>query len=138
MKLSVVLKLVSPVFVLVGAMHLVLGVNADVMLGAMLDAAAVSDPVLDSQNRFYGVSFTAFGFLLYLCGTNIQKYQVVFRILLGVFFAAGCARFVSIALVGVPSILVLGLLMTEIVLPPLCMIWLHHTLNGLDERHSDD
>jgi hypothetical protein len=51
------LKLVAPVFVLVGALHLVLGVGADALLGARLPAEAFTDPALNSQNRFYGVAF---------------------------------------------------------------------------------
>ena len=135
--LPTALKLVLPAFVLVGLLHLMFGVSADVMLGAMLDANTVSDPVLDSQNRFYGVSFTSYGFLLYLCATDISKYHLVLRILLCVFFAAGCARLCSIATHGVPSIMVLSLLATEIVLPPLCIVWLSRTLIGLDQNALD-
>jgi len=51
------LKVVAFVPILVGVLHLVLGLNADVLLGARLPAAVIADPALDSQNRFYGVAF---------------------------------------------------------------------------------
>ena len=44
-------------FFIVGALHLTLGLNADVLLGAKVPAETLSDPALDSQNRFYGVAF---------------------------------------------------------------------------------
>lgn len=57
-----VLKLVAPVFFMVGAVHLILGPGADVLLGARLSAATLGDAVLDSQNRFYGVAFTVYAY----------------------------------------------------------------------------
>ena len=119
-----VLKLVAPVFFVVGALHLILGPGADVMLGARLSAATLGDAVLDSQNRFYGVAFTVYGVLLLLCASDLNKYQTVLRCVLCVFFAAGLARYVSIAISGWPTALVLALLVTEIVAPPVLLWWL--------------
>ena len=59
--LPTVLKVVSPVFFLIGFGHLMFGVGADVQLGANVSAQSLADPVLDSQNRFYGVIFTVYG-----------------------------------------------------------------------------
>ena len=61
--LRVFLKSVAPLLVLVGALHLVLGLGADAMLGSEVAPQAMSDPGLDSQNRFYGVAF-----MLYVSG----------------------------------------------------------------------
>jgi hypothetical protein len=71
--LAVVLKVSSPIFFIVGALHLTLGLQADALLGARLSAEVIADPALDSQNRFYGVSFTLYGVLLFLCSTNIPN-----------------------------------------------------------------
>jgi hypothetical protein len=65
-----------------------------------------------------------YGVLLYLCASDLAKYGTVLRCVLWVFFAAGLARIVSIAVLGLPSILVLGLLSTEVLLPPLLLVWL--------------
>jgi hypothetical protein len=46
----------------------------------------------------------------------------VLRCLIWVFFAAGIARIVSIAVHGLPSTPVLGLLASEILAPP-CVAW---------------
>jgi Domain of unknown function (DUF4345) len=125
---AIVLRLVAPIFVMVGALHLVLGVGADVLLGARLPLEALSDPTLDSQNRFYGVAFTLYGVLLFHCASDLRKYATVLRCVLWVFFAAGLARLVSIATHGMPSPLVLGLLASELAAPPLLQLWLSKVL----------
>lgn len=121
---ALILRLAAAVFFVVGALHLVLGLEADVLLGAKLSAETVADPTLDSQNRFYGVSFALYGVLLLVCASNIQKYATVLRCLLWVFFAAGAALLVSLAIHGVPSPFVLALLVSELVLPPVLILWL--------------
>lgn len=131
--LSLILKLSAPVFFSVGALHLIFGVGADVLLGANLSAETIADPALDSQNRFYGVAFTLYGVLLLVCASNIPKYATVLRSVLWVFFAAGVARFVSIAIYGVPPVLVLILLASELVLPPILALWLGRVLREANE-----
>ncbi len=128
--LALLLKCIAPVFGIVGALHLVLGVGADVLLGAKLPPEALADPVLNSQNRFYGVTFTLYGVLLYLCATNLQKYATILRCVLWVFFAGGLARVVSMATHGVPPPLVLVLLVSELLLPPLLHFWLSRVLRA--------
>jgi len=117
--LMIVLKIVAPIFFIVGALHLLLGLGADVLLGAKVSAEVMADPGLDSQNRFYGVALTLYGVLLFLCSTDIPKYTTVLRCVLWVFFAAGLARFVSIALHGSPPPMVWFLLVGEVLPPPL-------------------
>jgi len=128
--LPLFLKVIAPIFGVVGALHLALGVRADVLMGANLPGAALTDPVLDSQNRFYGVAFTLYGVLLYLCATDLRRYATVFRCVIWVFFAAGLARVVSISTHGLPSPPVLALLVSEIVLPPLLARWLSMVLRA--------
>jgi hypothetical protein len=121
---SLILKLAAPVFFIAGALHLALGAGADVLLGAQLPAEALADAALDSQNRFYGVSFTLYGVLLFLCSTNLSKYATVLRCVIWVFFAAGVARLLSLATHGVPPPPVIGLLASELFIPPLLAWWL--------------
>ena len=109
---------------MVGLLHLVLGPNAEILLGANIPAAVLSDPVLDSQNRFYGVVFGLYGALFYLCSLDINKYLVVLRCVLLFFFAGGLARVVSIYAVGLPSTLVVVLLASELILPVFLLFWL--------------
>lgn len=122
--MTLVLKIAAPIFLIVGALHLFLGAAADVMLGARLSAESLADPVLDSQNRFYGVVFSLYGVLLYLCATDLSRYRPVFVSVLLVFFAGGLARLVSLATHGLPSAPVIGLFASEVLIPPLLYWWL--------------
>ncbi|MGD9602190.1 MAG: DUF4345 domain-containing protein [Gammaproteobacteria bacterium] len=121
------LRIAAPVFVLVAALHLVLGPAADVLLGASLPPTARADPVLDSQNRFYGVTFALYGVLLWLAATNLDRYRPMLRCLLWVFFAGGLARIVSTVFVGYPGPWVAALAVTELVLPPILLAWMPAT-----------
>lgn len=121
-QLQFLLRILGIAFLLPALLHLVLGLGADAMLGARVPAAAAADPVLDSQNRFYGVIFSLYGILLIICAGDLAKYATILRALLWVFFAGGIARLVSIAVVGTPPALVVVLLITELVLPPL-LLW---------------
>lgn len=123
MKFSTGLRCIAPVFFVVAFLHLCLGAGAEVLLGASLSEAALSDPVLDSQNRFYGVSFSLYGVLLFLVAAEPERYRPVLAALLAVFFLAGVARLVSIMLHGLPGPLVLVLLALELLLPPLLWRW---------------
>ena len=124
------LKLFAPVFFIVAGLHLFMGVNAEVSLGAKLSTSSLVDPVLDSQNRFYGVIFSIYGVLLLLCASDFQRYRPVFLCLLVVFFAGGIARLVSLSIVGIPSGLVLLLLASELLLPILAYSTLRKVENN--------
>ena len=126
--IAIFLRAAAFVFFLVAALHLVLGLKSDVLLGALVPESVLHDPVLDSQNRFYGTSFSLYGVLLLISAGNLEKYVTVLRGTLWCFFAAGLARLVSIFMYGAPSTAVVSLLLSELLLPPLILWWLQHTL----------
>jgi hypothetical protein len=121
---STVLQLASLVFFAVAGLHLVFGVGADQMLGAVLSPETITEPSLDSQNRFYGVAFAFYGVALFTCGTDLRRFRPILLAALAVFFLAGCARLVSWGLHGAPAPLVMGLMAAEITLPPVLYVWL--------------
>ena len=100
-----------------------MGLGADLLLGAQLPEDVISDPVLDSQNRFYGVVFMGFGALLFVCSSDVVKYATVLRITLGFVLLGGVARVISIVLFGLPTPLVSGLILVELIGVPLLLIW---------------
>jgi Domain of unknown function (DUF4345) len=122
------LRATAPIFLLVCALHLVLGLGADVVLGAKIPIEVIADPALDSQNRFYGISFALYGVLLWLCASDVAKYASVLRRILWVLFAAGAARLVSVVLHGLPPPLVVVLLFGELAMPPVILWWLSRVL----------
>jgi len=121
----ITLKVLVPVFLAVGVLHLWLGVRADVLLGAKLPPEALSDPALNSQNRFYGVAYGGYGVLLYVCATDLGRYDVIFDCVLLATFAGGIARLVSIVTHGVPPGLILALLASELLVPPILAGWFY-------------
>ncbi len=125
---STTLRLASLVFFAVAAVHLVLGLGADEMLGAAVSLETLNEPSLDSQNRFYGVSFAFYGVALYICAGDLERFRPILQAALLVFFLAGCARLVSWGLRGPPVPLVMALLATELVLPPALYLWLNNVL----------
>ena len=129
---AVFLRCVAPLFLAVSALHLALGLGAETLLGARVSDVSRLDPGLDSQNRFYGVSFALYGVLLFVCASDVPKYATILRCVLWTFLAAGIARFVSIATHGVPPPLVIGLLASELLTPPLLLWWLAKTLKKND------
>lgn len=125
---SAALKFASLVFFAVAGAHLTLGLGADQMLGAHLLPETISDPSLDSQNRFYGVAFAFYGVALYVCATDLKRFTPILVAALTVLFLAGCARMISWGLRGAPAPFVIGLLVIEIVLPPVLYVWLRKVL----------
>lgn len=119
-----VLRLTGPGFIFAGAIHLVFGVAGEALLGAQLSASSMLDPVLDSQDRFYGTAFMLYGFLFLLCAKDLSRYRPVLKLSLWVFFAAGASRLLAIWLTGWPSSIVLGLTAIELVGPLLLLAWL--------------
>ena len=120
---TLLLKLLAPVAIAVGLMHLLIGLHADTLLGAHLPPEVLADPVLDSQNRFYGTTFIGYGALLYLCATDLPRYARVFSILGGFIFLGGCARLIAIALHGMPTPQVIALLLIELLGVPPLLLW---------------
>ncbi len=122
------LKWLAPIPVLVGLLHLLLGLRADVLLGARLPDPVLADPVLDSQSRFYGVAFMGYGALIYLCATDLRKYAAVFGIMGGFLVLGGAGRLVSLAVQGMPSPQVIALAAIELLGVPLLLLWFFRVL----------
>ena len=98
---------------------------AHIALGpAAIPGALPVNPTMDSEDRFYATLFLGFGLALMWCACDLQQRSQTFAFLLMIFFAGGCARMVSAAMVGLPSTLFIALGMLELLLPPL--LWAFH------------
>lgn len=123
-----ILQLSALVFFAVAAVHLVLGLGADALLGAALSPETLAEPSLDSQNRFYGMAFAIYGVVLWLCAGDLARHRPMLVAALTVFFLAGCARLVAWGVHGAPAPMVIVLLATELVLPPILYAWMRKAL----------
>jgi hypothetical protein len=118
------LRVSAVIFFLVAATHVVFGLTADAeLLAAKVPLDVINDPTLDSQNRFYGAAFALYGALLLICARDLKGHAIILRAILGFFFAGGVARLVSIFLHGAPSPPVIVLLISELLIPPLALVW---------------
>jgi len=120
---AIALKLFAWVFPLVATLHLLLGLDADALLGAAVSLQSAADPSLSSQNRFYGVAFTLYGAVFYLCATDLPRFEPMLKAALLLFFLAGAARLVPWFTLGAPAPLVAALMFSELLLPPLLWAW---------------
>ena len=120
---SLILKVFGLVCVAVGCLHIVLGLGAEQLLGAELSAETLSNASLDSQNRFYGAQFMLVGAVSWICATDLDRHATLFRVTMVVFFLGGVARLVSLASHGWPSEMVQLLGLSELVIPPLLIVW---------------
>lgn len=119
----VAMYLLAAVPVLVGVAHVVLGPASDVQLGARLPPAVLADAVLDSQNRFYGMTFVGYGALVLLSLRDLDRYANVFRVVLAFIALGGVARLISVAQRGLPPPPVLALIGVEMLGVPLVLWW---------------
>jgi len=76
-------------------------------------------PNVDSEFRFYGIMFAFYGWILIQTSSRIRHYYNRIPLLLLIFFAAGCARLLSLIFVGVPHPLFIILMVVELPLPVL-------------------
>jgi Domain of unknown function (DUF4345) len=132
-RLANVVKAIAPIPIVVGLLHVVLGLSTDVMLGAKAPVALLVDPVLDSQNRFYGAVFMGYGAMLWLCAGDLSGHKTLFRILGGSVFLGGIARVVSMMLHGLPTPPVIALTVIELVGVPLLLLW-HRNVLAVGDR----
>lgn len=130
----IVLRAMGLGIIAAGSMHIALGLQADQMLGAMISPQSLADPVLDSQNRFYGAAFTLYGVLLFVTSNNLNRYATILNCLLWVFLGSGLVRLISVGIFGWPPAFVSALLAIELILPLLLLIWFSrlskHTLQA--------
>jgi Domain of unknown function (DUF4345) len=125
---KIVLKMFAIVIAVVAGLHVAMGTNAEILLGAHWPQGVAFDATIDSQDRFYGGAFLVYACLLWLCTNDLKRYSPVLKIMFAVFFVAGCARFVSFTLVGLPSAMIYFLWAVELLSPPVLWIWMTRLL----------
>ena len=69
------LRVLAVAFLATALLHFFLGMRADAMLGAAIPDTLFADPGLDSQNRFYGVTFSLLGVALLVSASDLRRYE---------------------------------------------------------------
>ncbi len=78
---------------------------------------------LDSEHRFYATIFLFVGIVILWAARDPVTRRDPIRFLALAFFMGGLARIVSISAFGLPHPLIIGLLVAELVLPPV-IVWM--------------
>ncbi|MDD3444144.1 MAG: DUF4345 domain-containing protein [Zavarzinia sp.] len=106
-----------------GAMDLAIGASSLSKIDSPLGAEVLSDPVLDSQVRFFGAIWLGYGLSLWLAAGEMDKRPGGFRLLMAILFLSGIGRAVSALSVGLPSAPLVGGMALELVGVPLLLAW---------------
>ncbi|PZO63148.1 MAG: hypothetical protein DI635_09225 [Pseudoxanthomonas suwonensis] len=75
--LSIVLRVLAVSLLAVSALHLAMGLRADVLLCIALPDSVIASPGLFSQNRFFGVAHGLYAAVLWLAAGELQRYRPV-------------------------------------------------------------
>ncbi|MDF1693153.1 MAG: DUF4345 domain-containing protein [Zhongshania sp.] len=116
---------------LTGLMDILVGPSAWRGIGLGINDLALADSVLDSQIRFVGTIWFAYGVLLLVCLKDVKKYATILNGALFVVFLGGIARVLSIFMVGFPassvgSGFIIIALLIELFLMPGLMFWFYY------------
>lgn len=136
--IRVVLTLCAVAIVAAAIFHALFGLQADAALGITILPGVLSNPGLDSQDRFLGSAFALYGLLLVYYQRNIHRYQQELNILLGVFWASGLIRLISFWLYGSPPAAIVGLTLIEIAVPPVLVLWMQKMCARSGDRRKGE
>lgn len=114
--LQIFLTILGTIMLVAGTVTVILGA------GTVLGAGAIT-PTVDSEMRFFAVWYAAAGVVVLNVIPRVESETRTIRAVGGLFFIAGCARLVSLAVVGKPHTLSLVLMVIELGLPFVIVPW---------------
>ena len=110
--LQVILGAFGATVVGIGLLHVVLG-------PACIPGSVPVNATMDSEDRFYGTIFAAYGLAVLWCVREVEQKAPVVKFLAAAFFASGLARIVSWVAVGAPHPFFVAMTAIELLQPPL-------------------
>lgn len=127
-RIKLALRILAVAFIAVSALHLFMGLWADASLGSPVTPEMAAEPSFDSQNRFYGVTFSLLGVALLIAATDLRRYEPIVYAVLGFLFLAGVGRVVAWMLHGAPSPAIAAITFADLLLPPIFYFWLKRSM----------
>jgi hypothetical protein len=108
---------------LLGGIALIAG-TLSVLFGVYIvpDHGRVTASV-DSEMRFYAVWYAAMGLVVLRVVPKVEAAQGTVRAVAAAYFIAGCARLISLFVVGKPHFTQVALMAVELVLPLVIVPW---------------
>jgi hypothetical protein len=111
------------VFYLGGLVATTAGLHTVIAGGKSLPGQSSANPVVESELRFYAAFYVAYGVAALRVAPRADRDTPTVRALAGALFLAGLARALGSLAVGRPHRVQRGLLVIELVAPPLITAW---------------
>jgi hypothetical protein len=128
------------VFYLGGLVATMAGLHTVIAGARSLPGQNRANPTVESELRFYAAFYVAYGIVALRTAPRADNATVAIRGLAGALFLAGLARVGGWLAVGKPHRLQRGLLVTELLVPPLIVAWqtrLAATIDPGRDSHPD-
>jgi hypothetical protein len=113
-RLATVVKIFCLLPFLTGGADLVDGVALLHTAGSRLDGEIRTDPVLNSQIRFWGAIWFGYGIILWRTTSDLRKNAGLFKVLCAILALSGLGRLVSAIQFGSPGAVLTGAMAIEL------------------------
>jgi hypothetical protein len=108
---------------ILGAVALGFGALAVITGTALIPNGGAAPASVDSELRFYAAWYAAAGVVLLRAARRLDSHGATVRAVSAVFFLGGCARVLSIIVVGTPHPLFVVLMAIELAIPAIVLPW---------------
>lgn len=115
-RLQIFLTVLGSIALIAGTLSIVFGVFLLPDHGEVM-------PSVDSEMRFFAVWYAAAGIVVLRVVPRVEAAGTTVRAVAAAFFIAGCARLISIGVVGRPHVSQLVLMALELLLPLVIVPW---------------
>jgi len=108
--LKALLLVLSAAIMAIGLLHVLFG-------PAIVPGSLTVNATMDSEDRFYGTIFLAYGAVVAWCAFDVDARSRQIRLVALVFFGGGVARLLSVAAKGLPDPFFVVMAAIELLLP---------------------
>lgn len=102
-KFQVTIYVLAVIPILTGLLDLALGLRAIESFSEGLSDTFFNDELFNAQYRFLGGVWLGIGVLMYVAAKNLQKYNMILKIVLWSIFLGGIGRLITVLHLGLPD-----------------------------------